>query len=162
MPQATSKARLNFTQVTNAGLPHISALGQLEDLSLCVTGVNDVGLKELHHLTSLKKLALCGEKITDVGLAVATLSQLTNLYSTTGVTDAGLKELAALKKLESLNLGRTAVTNEGLNDLVTFRQLKGTGSGVRGRLRGIKTIQRALPNCWIPPLMIGWHAAEPI
>ena len=51
---------LDFTQVTDKGLAHLTGLTRLTELRLTGTRVTDVGLKHLQRLTSLKKIRYSG------------------------------------------------------------------------------------------------------
>jgi hypothetical protein len=86
---------LTDTQVTDAGLAHVSGLIQLRTLNLRATRVGDAGLDNLRTLKKLQTLDLDG---TDVG-------------------DAGLLQIAGLPQLRTLNLRGTKVTGEGVQKL---------------------------------------------
>src|SRR5580765_2984691 len=78
------------TSIGDAGLEHLKALAELEDLDLDATLITDAGLKHLQVLRQLRRLQVA--------------------YS--AVTDAGLQHLETLSNLEGLNTRRTKVTPE--------------------------------------------------
>lgn len=83
------------TEVTNAGLRHLSALSQLEAVWLNDTAIDDQGLDRLANLRQLRSLGLFGNDITDASVPV----------------------LKRLTKLEYLGLDGTEVTNQGSDEL---------------------------------------------
>jgi len=97
---------LGGTQVTDAGLVHLTGLTKLEELHIPGTQITDAGLVHLKGLTNLKGLDLGGTQVTDAGLVH--LKGLTNLkwlnLNGTQVTDAGVAELK--KALPKCNIGR--------------------------------------------------------
>jgi internalin A len=60
---------LNATQVTDAGLAHLSGLMTLERLTLVATQVTDAGLAHLTGLTGLETLNLSETQVTDAGIS---------------------------------------------------------------------------------------------
>ncbi|CAI5474726.1 unnamed protein product [Closterium sp. Yama58-4] len=74
---------LHQTNVTDAGLSHLTALTSLKDLRLgYCSGVTDAGMVHLVRLTGLEKLAPDGTAVTDDGLQQLTaLTKLTDLYT---------------------------------------------------------------------------------
>jgi hypothetical protein len=121
---------LSGTQVTDAGLAHIGGLRTLRVLCLNNTQITDAGLEHIKGLSQLRVLWLTNTQVTDAGLKhLKGLKQLTllGLYGT-HIGDAGLDHLKGLGRLERLFLARTRVTDDG-----------------------VKKLQRALPNCYIPP-----------
>jgi len=83
------------TEVTNAGLRHLSSLGQLQELWLGFTSIGDEGVGHLAGLRELRSLDLYGVEITDAAIPV-------------------LKQLA---ELQYLNLHNTSVTEDGIDEL---------------------------------------------
>jgi hypothetical protein len=81
--------------ITDAALPHLQILTELEYLDLDRTGITDAGLERLRPLRNLR------------GLQVAF----------TAVGDAGLEHLAALPHLQELNARGTRVTRGGVDRL---------------------------------------------
>jgi hypothetical protein len=81
--------------ITDAGLTHLSALTQLESLSIGYTPITDRGLMSLRQLSNLRYLSL----------------------HTTKVTDSGLEHLVELKGLRTLALSGTRVTRGGIAKL---------------------------------------------
>jgi Leucine-rich repeat (LRR) protein len=81
--------------ITDAALPHLKSLTDLEYLDLDRTGISDAGLEHLKALRNLR------------GLQVAF----------TTVSDAGLVHLEALPNLKELNARGTKVTQAGVDKL---------------------------------------------
>src|SRR5262245_19765937 len=80
-----------YTQVTDAGLAHLTGLKELRSLIL-PSRIDGSGLVHLKGLSELRRLCLEGVKLTD----------------------KELRHLEALKKLQWVNLRRTDVTREGV------------------------------------------------
>ena len=89
------EVNLSDSQITDAGLVHLKALINLDELYLSNTQVTDVGLVHLKELTNLQKLYLWDTQVTDAGLLhLKGLTNLEYLYlHNTPVTDAGVREL---------------------------------------------------------------------
>jgi hypothetical protein len=124
------------TRVTDGGLKHLDALGNLENLDLGWNDVSDAGLKELAACKELRAL----------------------LVFRTKVTDAGLKHLAGLGHLQHLSLQWTAVTDRGLKDLVGCKELRVVlVEGAKVTEAGAAALEKARPGCrvflsyWTPP-----------
>jgi hypothetical protein len=117
---------LGGTPVDDAGLAHVSALGDLELLDLRGTRVTDAGLMHLKTLLNLQVVNLSDTAVGDAGLAQLTgLSALRSLdLACTRVTDRGLNHLKSLAALRSLGLFGTSVTDEGLATIVTLTRLE--------------------------------------
>ena len=85
----------NYTQLTDAGLMHLTEMTRLQNLSLEGTTITDAGLVHLKGLTNLKKLWLEETKVSDAGLVH--LKEMTSLEMLwlhgTQITDAGIAEL---------------------------------------------------------------------
>jgi hypothetical protein len=63
------RVSLYCTNVTDAGIEHVSQLGNLEDLTLSGTDVSDSGLMPLKRLKHLKQLRVKSTRVTDAGVA---------------------------------------------------------------------------------------------
>ena len=89
--------KLSDTRITDAAMPTVAMLKNLQKLHLERTVLTDAGLKQLTALPYLEYLNLYGTRITDAGLAsLAGLKALRTVYVwQTDVTPAGI---AALKK----------------------------------------------------------------
>ncbi|MFI5380903.1 MAG: leucine-rich repeat domain-containing protein [Tepidisphaerales bacterium] len=111
------------TQVTDAGLVHLKALNEIEELNLHGTQFTDAALVHLKELHTLRRLRLSGTQVTDAGLVqLKELGQLEGLdLSGTQITDAGL---AHLGKLNVLMLSGTRITDVGLLRLKELRGLQ--------------------------------------
>jgi Leucine-rich repeat (LRR) protein len=144
----------NKPAVTDAGLAHLAALHQLEELNLNGTNVTAAGvvrfvkgrtrlqrlelvkvplrdddLATLKDLTDLRVLSLRGTLVTDKGtvhLGAFTKLRTLNLSTREGlITDAALPHLKELTELEYLDLDRTGITDAGLGQLKSLRNLRG-------------------------------------
>ena len=107
------EVRLDVTQITDAGLVHLSGLTSLTTLYLSDTQVTDAGLKHLKNMASLNTLFL----------------------NNTQITDAGLAHLTDLASLSILSLRDTQVTAFKVLDMRAAQSLKvdiGTGIGGMG------------------------------
>jgi len=83
---------LDYSNITDGGLKHLSSMTSLESLSLDENQITDEGLKHLSGLTTLKKLSIGGNQITDEGLT----------------------HLSGLTTLKELSIGGNQITDEGL------------------------------------------------
>jgi endonuclease YncB( thermonuclease family) len=139
--------------ITDAGLGHLEALTELEELNLNWTKVSaagvlrlvkdrkrlrrlelsgvDVGdehLAGLQGLTELTTLNLRSTLITDKGIRYLQRFpklQWLNISTTRGhITDAALEALKPLTTLQDLDLDRTAITDAGLGHLKDLRHLR--------------------------------------
>jgi hypothetical protein len=144
----------NKSKVTDAGLAHLVALDQLDELNLNGTKVSASGvlgfvkgrtqlrrlelmgvplrdddLASLTELTDLRVLSLRGTLVTDQGAAhlkAFTKLRTLNLSTRKGlITDAALRHLKDLTELEYLDLDRTDITDGGLTQLKPLRKLRG-------------------------------------
>lgn len=82
-------------KATDARLVYLTALTDLQEVSLLSGTVTDAGLAHLKALPALRRLNLAGTKVTDAGLA----------------------QLRKLPKLEWVDLGSTKVTAAGVASL---------------------------------------------
>ena len=122
------------TQVTNAGLQHLTGRTELASLDLSQTQVTDAGLQHLAALTQLNDLYLSQTQVTDAGLQhLAGLTGLGALdLSQTQVTDAGLRPLAGLlARFGRLDLSQTQVTKKGV------AALQKTNPGLQIKMRRV-------------------------
>jgi hypothetical protein len=144
----------NKSKVTDAGLTHLAALDQLDELNLNGTKVSATGvvsfvkgrtrlrrlelagvplrdddLAALKELTDLQVLSLRGTLVTDKGavhLKAFTKLRTLNLSTREGlITDAALPHLKSLTDLEYLDFDRTGITDAGLEQLKPLRKLRG-------------------------------------
>jgi tetratricopeptide (TPR) repeat protein len=117
---------LNKSDITNAGLPHLSVLKELRVLSLAETAVTDEGLRRLPLLPQLRKLDLLGLALTDAGLSsLQGLLRLEYLnLSHTQISAPGLEALSLLPRLRILWLAQTRVDDAALEVLTRFPALE--------------------------------------
>jgi len=114
------------SEITDAGLTHLTKFTNLQELNLSGTQVSGAGVVHLGKLTSLQVLDLEGTRVTDAGLEH--LAKLTNLQSLvladTQVSDAELAYVAKLTNLQDLNLKGTRVGDAGLIHLTKLTNLQ--------------------------------------
>ena len=138
------------TRVTDAGMPHVAHLTDLEELHLDNTAVTDAGIQLLGGLRHLRILDLKGTRVTDAGLAyLQPLTNLQGLYLTrTATTDDGLRHLAALHDLRILILWDTGVTDLGLRHLHPLEHLSELILwSTQVTPAGVVALSQALPHC---------------
>jgi WD40 repeat protein len=93
------------TNVTDAGIKHLTGLKRLQKLDLSFTRVTDAAVKELASLHGLQELSLAGTEVTPAALeGLAALKQLRVLSLSWEVTHERPKEFARLKQLRTLLL----------------------------------------------------------
>jgi len=174
--QYVEKVHLDNTDVTDADLRSIMGrLRKVRRLSLNFTDVSDVGLAHLSTVRQLRYLGLAETRITGDGLQyIAGCGRLEELVlENTAVGDDELKHLKELTELEFVNLSGTRVTSAGIADLASlvnlvqlyaydtpvddsaiphFKRMNGritelhvSGSQFSGR--GLLVLQHALPSC---------------
>ncbi|MDP6795041.1 MAG: c-type cytochrome domain-containing protein [Verrucomicrobiota bacterium] len=105
--QNLSELDLGNTQITSAGLAHISRANSLTKLSLANTATDDSGLKQIEGLSNLMSLNLYNTKVTDAGLAsLKDMKFLRKVYGwQSGITDKGVAELKKALPNVDVNLG---------------------------------------------------------
>lgn len=112
---------LRGRSLTDAGLIHVAAIGNVISLNLRDTKITGAGLSHLQNLTGLRWLHLERTAVDDEGIVYLTgminLEYL-NLYGTK-VSDKGLDHLAELKQLRSLYVWKTDVTDAGVEKLAS-------------------------------------------
>ena len=119
---------VNFmkTQITDAGMVHLTGLSNLKRLSLNRCDITDAGLVHLKGLTQLQTLGLDSNNITDAGLVH--LKSLTGLrflgIGSNKITGEGLVHLKALTGLQGLNIGSENITDAGLAHLKALTGLQ--------------------------------------
>jgi|GEM_PF-2900875 len=134
--------RLGDSNITDAGLEHLSRLPSLRVLALNNTPITDEGLRHLAGLTTLEVLHANRTRITDEGLRhLAGLTKLQVLHASgTKITDEGLPHLSALIRLSDLTLDDTAINGPGISHLAALQGLRGLS------LRGLHLRQPGLRN----------------
>lgn len=136
---------LSDTQVTDAGLAHLSDMTSLTELYINNTAVSDDGVASLSKLYRLKTLSLIQTRITDKSISF--LHELTDLESLdlrgNAMTDHTLLMLKPLKNLRFLFLNgeRMDITGRYL-DLV---QLSEDGVSAIAELEKLENLE--LSNC---------------
>ena len=105
--QNLSELDLGNTQITEAGLKHISKANSLTKLSLANTAIDDAGMKQIEGLTNLMSINLYNTKVTDAGLAILkNMKFLRKVYAwQSGVTEQGADELKKALPHVDVNLG---------------------------------------------------------
>ncbi len=140
---------LESPQITDAGLPELAALKNLEELELATDRLTGAGLRGLARLRSLQYLFLHGQDSAeavaqlqappslrilcvnvkpfgDPGMeAISRLTQLENFSAhwAEDITDRGLAYLSRLPKLRKLDVGSARMTDDGARVLGQIRTL---------------------------------------
>ena len=136
-------------KVTDAGLPHITALAGLTELNISDTGISRAGAAAVRGSPNSPfstPTTWAGRTKTRSSSARTGLTVLH--LNGNPVTDRTAEVLAAIPKLQVLSLSGTKVTDVGLarfRDNKALTQLDLRGAPVT--LAGVKDLQRALPNC---------------
>ena len=123
--------RLRGMSFSKEELKHLAGLDRLQKLGLGYSHIDDMSLSALKDLSSLRELSLrtCEGEVTDTGLA--NLAQLRRLrvlrLPTCEVTDRGLLHLKGLTEIESLELQGCDLTERGLVHLVRMNKLTSLG-----------------------------------
>lgn len=144
------KLRVAQTQISTAGLVHLTELANLEDLDLSENSLLfDDAMEPVGQMTQLQRLNLWRVAITDTG--IGQLVGLTKLrwlnLDNTQLSDGGLEYLAAMNELAFLHLGSTAISDAGLTHLERLTQLedlKVTRTAITEA--GAKALQTKLPE----------------
>jgi len=105
--QNLSELDLGNTQITAAGLAHISKASSLTKLSLANTAIDDAGLKQIEGLTNLMSINLYNTKVTDAGLvSLKNMKFLRKVYGwQSSITEKGAAELKKALPNVDVNLG---------------------------------------------------------
>ena len=105
--QNLSELDLANTQITAAGLKHISNANNLTKLSLANTSLDDAALKQIEGLNNLMSLNLYNTKVSDAGLAsLKNMKFLRKVYAwQSGVTEQGAADLKKSLPNVDVNLG---------------------------------------------------------
>lgn len=118
---------LFYCNVSNSGLRHIAELTCLESLNLDSRDIGDEGLYHLRHLKNLKALDIFSGRITDSGCAmISKVESLESLELCGGlIGDLGCAMLTSLKNLTSLNLSQNdSITDRGAAALSVLSNLR--------------------------------------
>jgi len=120
------RLHIGRTACSAAAIESLTALKQLEELSLLDLPVTDAGLKQVGRLAGLQVLDLSGSQITDQGLTeLAGLSGLTSLaLDRTSIGDRGLTMISKWGQLASLKLNGCQITDAGLAHLAVLPRLE--------------------------------------
>lgn len=115
--------------VTDAGIIHLAAMGQLRHLDLSGTGVTDRALELIASMPQLESISLARTGISDSGVAhLAHCDQLVDVnLQGTATGDGALRALTGKPRLSQLRSGN-AVTDIGLaylRDMPIFRSWHG-------------------------------------
>lgn len=116
---------LNDTAITDAGLVHLHRQ-PVQTLSLLNTRVSDAGVPTLAGVSNLNRLDLTGTSVTGRGFSrLSGLPHLTTLvFGRTPVDDTGLAEIVLCKNVRSLDLYATRVTDAGIGALAGLPHLE--------------------------------------
>lgn len=124
-PNFPDREKVN-TQITGAGLKHLSGLTRLYALYLDGAKIDDDDLQYLARLDQIESLDLSRTSITDAGLVhLKHMKKMDYLrLDETRITDDGLKHLEHMIHMDWISLGGTRITNDGLKHLKNFRKMK--------------------------------------
>ena len=144
--------QLNWTQVSDPGLAHLSGLRDLTSVGFAESRITGAGLRHLTNAQDLHMLVVEDTEVGDDGMAaIGELKDLRILnLSETRVTAAGIQHLVSLQKLVTLSLGDTPLDDSAVPHLATMkalRELQVTGTQLSGE--GIATLSAALPMCQV-------------
>lgn len=151
---AVRRLQLACPQVTDQAMAHLEMLFKLEELILNSTQVSDAALRLLPESAHrrLERLELAGTRVTDVGLAnLRTFQNLQALVlDNTTVTDRGIERLRTLP-LRILSLQQVeGLTDQGLEQLAEFSSLEELHLvGSKVTAEGVQKFKRARPNCQV-------------
>ena len=118
---------LDKLTISVAGIKHLIALQELEELYLADTTIDDEAVKILSGLTGLQKLRLSGNPISDEGLKqLAKLENLVDLDLSRidPLSDDGIEHLSGLTRLKKLNLWRVPIGDSGVKHLIPLTKLE--------------------------------------
>jgi hypothetical protein len=133
LPHVTTLRLEGSRQITERGLRHLTAMPQLQHLSLSGVKLTDQSLEVLRELPNLRSFALNWQRgITDAGMAhLKHCDQLERVdLMGSPVGDGAIRALEGKPGLQEFKSGRQ-VTDEGLRLLHNFPRLK---TGDAGRL----------------------------
>lgn len=138
--------------LTDASLPHISALRRLKTLNLNGRGFTDEGVAGLPQLLNLRTLWVWGTATGDpLAARLADSRQLYTLFlSYTDITDAGLKHIARITTLKILGIDGTAITDASVPHLKQLTGLKSLEvTHTKLTRAGVDALRASLPRCRI-------------
>ncbi|HEX7448953.1 MAG TPA: protein kinase [Pirellulales bacterium] len=138
--------------LTDASLPHISALRNLATLNLSGRGFTDDGVAGLPQILKLPTLRIWGTATGDpLAARLADSRHLDTLdMCYTEITNAGLEHLARIKTLHGLGLEGTTITDASVRHLKRLTRLKNLGvTHTKLTQVGVDELRAALPQCTI-------------
>lgn len=117
---------LDHPNLTDAELNYLKRVPRLERLRLCATGVTDAGMPALAALRDLQMLVLERTKVSGKGLAsLAALPKLTHLsLRMSPVTDTGMEGIGQLASLQVLDLDLCQISGRGLDQCVKLQNVE--------------------------------------
>ncbi len=128
-PLAKTLRKFGYTFNTPSVVQYVTALTELDEITLGNTNLSDELLLHLSQFKKLQKVIAGGGNsslVSDMGLdSLGELTLLTSVdLSGSKVTDAGMKQLAKLTRLESLAISKTQVTDASLDVLLGLPKLR--------------------------------------
>jgi hypothetical protein len=139
--------------ITDAGLRHLSKLGNVSELMLNETKIQGRELRHLSSLSGIRTIELGGCPLDDPDLkSLEPLFSGTALgeilvLSDTPITDADLAKITGFTNLAFLALGNTRASDDGLPHLYSLKKL--TGIDLRGTAvtsAGVTKLKQAIPG----------------
>ncbi|TWU47085.1 leucine-rich repeat domain-containing protein [Rubripirellula reticaptiva] len=112
--------------VTDAAMPTIAALPQLQQLRLRLSPITDEGFRELSKSPTLMFLNLPQCECTSEGIkSLASMPRLRSLrVGSPHLTNESAREIAKIKTLRTIHLIKVPITDEGLKLLAEMPQLE--------------------------------------
>jgi hypothetical protein len=137
---------------------------KLQDLNLAGTQITDAGLAHLTGMTGLRRLVLDGDAIKGPGLShLQQLPLLTDLrLGCPALMEVFLTELTAFKQLERLSLANSSVSDDDSGYLAQLIHLKELDLGdTKVTALQIAHLRTRLPHCRIITATTSRQPAKP-
>ncbi|MBI3735630.1 hypothetical protein HY256_03845, partial [Candidatus Sumerlaeota bacterium] len=116
---------LSMNPIVGPGLKYLSAMKDLEQLSIAYTQVDDDALEHLKGLQKLRKVDFSGSRISEKGYAyLGELPALEEVFiQSMDVGDEAMAGLAKSRSLKKITVANTQVTDKGFADLARIQTL---------------------------------------
>lgn len=142
---------IDSPHIKGSGLANLASLPKLRSLNVEGTNIKDDSLAHLKECQSLKELNIGSTLVTPRGLKqIAEMTNLESLnvdYLDGPLTDADAQQLTALSKLKSLVVSSSKLTDTGLASLKTLANLETLDvTSTDVTDEGVADFQKALPK----------------